>query len=441
MAKNVPTHYIVSFQIKTNLASEEFPSLCSNKEWDDSDVIDLISSSNMGLTLESGIKKGWALFLQPNGAWGWNIGDGKKRLDYLPTTIQKINDDKWHQIEIVYCLNDNTVWFYFDKRHVAIYSLSELDLEDKTITENNCFAKHKSFTIKDEKACDVNSSYQNKYLIENHENSLSPNLFKSKKLNVMSWNIYHGGRHNGVDHGIGQVINAIKESGADLVCMQETYGSGPAISDALGTIFYYRSSNLSIHSRFPIVDTYDIYKPFRLGGLRVKLGDQLLDIFSLWIHHLPSLEELYPTASIAEILQEENKTRGAEISDILDSLKMNPNLGENIPLIIGGDFNSLSHLDWKEDMKHLNKEYVIEWPVSKAMAEFDMIDSFREMAPAPWNSRGFTYSPRYKEPLQRRIDYLYYKGNLKCVNSYVKGYTDSEWPSDHAAIIADYRFQ
>ncbi len=433
----------VKFDVKTSLESNAFPSLYTNKNWDGAATIDLISTSNMGLTLESGKKSGWTIFMQPNGAWGWNIGDGKNRLDYLPSTLQKINDGKWHEIAVSFYLDKKTAWLYFDGRHVAIYSLSELKLTEEAITNVMLKNDRKNIVIK--KMQEGNFELDPKSLANSYKEKDRKALIydqkKPDKLTVMAWNIWHGARHNGVDKGIEQAITAIRSSGADLVCMQETYGSGPKISDALGTIFYYRSSNLSVHSKYPIVDTYDLYQPFRFGGVRVQMGDQLLDVFSLWIHYLPSISKMYPTEPVSKILEEENKTRGKEIKEILASLEKISILGNDVPLIIGGDFNSPSHLDWGEDMKLYHHDYSIEWPVSKSMADSGFTDSFREMAPVPKYSIGNTWSPRFHESLQQRIDYLYYKGGIQCVNSYVKGYTDSEWPSDHAAIIAEYRFK
>ena len=435
--------YAVIFDVKTNLTTDTFPSFSTNKDWDGAPRIDLISTSNMGLTLESGKKSGWAIFLQPNGAWGWNIGDGKNRLDYLPSTLQRVNDGKWHQIAVSFYLDKKTAWLFFDGRHVAIYSLSELNLTTEAITNAIIKKEKKDISIKKMQVGHFELNPES--VVNSYKDEVPKALIysqkKPSKLSVMSWNIWHGARHNGIEKGIEQAIVAIKTSGADLVCMQETYGSGPLISDALGTLFYYRSSNLSIHSKYPIVDTYDLYQPFRFGGVRVKMGTQLLDVFSLWIHYLPSVSKLYPSESVEKILSEENKTRGKEMKEILQSLEEVALKGDKVPLIIGGDFNSPSHLDWGDDMKLFHHNYTIEWPVSKSMADAGFTDSFREMAPNPTYSIGNTWSPRFHESMQQRIDYLYYKGSLNCVNSYVKGYTDSEWPSDHAAIIAEYRFK
>ncbi len=90
---------------------------------------------------------------------------------------------------------------------------------------------------------------------------LEPILEKQlQNLKVMTFNIWNGGREMGAEIGVQRVIDVIKDSGADVIMMQETYGSGPNIADALGYYFYLRSSNLSILSRYPITETYPYYQ-------------------------------------------------------------------------------------------------------------------------------------------------------------------------------------
>ena len=66
-------------------------------------------------------------------------------------------------------------------------------------------------------------------------------------------------------------IEAIRASGADVVTMQETYGSGAHIAAGLGFHYYLRSSNLSVMSRFPIVDVHRLGPAFRFGGVTIEL--------------------------------------------------------------------------------------------------------------------------------------------------------------------------
>lgn len=78
-------------------------------------------------------------------------------------------------------------------------------------------------------------------------------------------------------------------------------------------------------------------------------------------------------------------TRDDEIRTILTILQ--PFLAEvdQIPIIMGGDFNIHSHLDWTEATKDLYHHggAVVNWTVSKTMESAGFKDSFREINPDP----------------------------------------------------------
>ena len=92
------TGYSFSVWVKLTGTDPNFPCIASTKKWEQGEVVDLLSSRNMGFTLATGQGLGWTIAVQPNGAWTWNIGDGKKqRLDYIPTVQRQcVTDDKWH---------------------------------------------------------------------------------------------------------------------------------------------------------------------------------------------------------------------------------------------------------------------------------------------------------------------------------------------------------
>ena len=77
-------------------------------------------------------------------------------------------------------------------------------------------------------------------------------------FSVMTWNIWHGGREDGEKVGPQRVIRVIKNSRVDIIAMQETYGSGELISEALGFNFLPRGTNVSIMSRFPILEDISV---------------------------------------------------------------------------------------------------------------------------------------------------------------------------------------
>ncbi|VDM79616.1 unnamed protein product [Strongylus vulgaris] len=52
-----------------------------------------------------------------------------------------------------------------------------------------------------------------------------------------------------------------------------------------------------------------------------------------------------------------------------------------VPVIVAGDFNCPSHLDWTVEMKDKHGNWSVTWPATKMMADMKFIDSFREVHP------------------------------------------------------------
>lgn len=429
---SVAADWQLSFAVRTTASSDSFPMIAGNKAWETGGVIDVTTHHNLGLTRSSGALAGWAISLQPNGSWAWNIGSGQRRLDYLPTAVrQPINDGKWHELQVTFIENQRAVYLLHDQRVVAIYSLDDLQAD-------------KLSPLFDEKATFTEGTFQFKR-IQQTNTPILPSIPPKETVagfRLLCWNIWHGGRRDGNVKGLKRTIQLIRESQADVICMQETYGSGPIIADSLGYVFYYRSSNLSIHSRFPILETTPFGDPFRIGGAVLELGPgQRLRVFSLWINYAPNIDRTIPEAVSADsLIAQETHTRLAEIRAILDGMRP---LGEELPAIVAGDFNSPSHLDWTESTRSWHRQLVAVWPVSKSMIDEGFTDAFRHVHPEPSSYYGRTWSPRFKATAcHERIDHVYYRGEV--LNAQEADMLDNDaqnWPSDHAAVLVTFQWK
>ncbi len=60
-------------------------------------------------------------------------------------------------------------------------------------------------------------------------------------------------------------------------------------------------------------------------------------------------------------------------------------------VILGGDFNELSHLDWIEETKYLydHNRVIVPWNCSVSLTKFGFKDAYREMFPDPVIHPGF----------------------------------------------------
>ena len=111
-----------------------------------------------------------------------------------------------------------------------------------------------------------------------------------------------------------------------------------------------------------------------------------------------------------------------------------------VPIIIAGDFNSPSHLDFIEETKARHKDLIIEWPVSKTITALGFKDAFRKIYPDPSKNYGETWSPRFPESSQERIDHIYFTpSRLECTSAKMLNQASPQWPSDHAAVLATFK--
>lgn len=428
------------------------PTLASNKDWESGEVRDYTTNSSYGFGRESGTRRGFALSVLPDGAWTWNMGDGKGRLDHRPEAAdQGIADGSWHEVGFAVDRAGGAAHLFHDGRRVAIHDLQGLggvasaQGAVRLGAWEGCEVKDARFVPGVTTPKDVADAFAVRFGEERRPNPIP--RWDGRPLKVLAWNIWHGGRRKGRDEGVQRVVEVIEESGADIVLMQETYGSGPRISGRLGFDYYLRSSNLSIMSRYPIQDVHRMYQGFRFGGATIELRPgTTIEAYSLWINYLPSVQkELEGGATAADLVAEDDKTRGSEMRGILAELMAHLDRRPAVPavvpvpVIVGGDFNSGSHLDWTAEAtgqaNHGGR--VVAWPVSVAMAREGFQDTFRARHPSPVSHPGLTWSPEFPETHQERIDYVYVRaGDWDVLDSEVLSSHPSGWPSDHAAVLS-----
>ncbi|MND93645.1 Endonuclease/Exonuclease/phosphatase family protein [compost metagenome] len=267
-----------------------------------------------------------------------------------------------------------------------------------------------------------------------------------QQLKVMTFNIWHGGRETGEEAGPLRVVDVIRDSGADIVAMQETYGSGERIAKELGYHLYLRSTNLSILSRYPIVDTLDAYEPFNSGAVTINVQGQPVVVACNWLNFPFDYWEMLEKRQVIDSAKWIHAFEGEKNTDILRGIlhKLSSSISnsEDVPVIVCGDFNSGSHLDWIQETRHLNSGYVIPFPATLLMEKNGFVDAFRQIHPDPVRHRGITWTPVNPAAHQDRIDYIFYKGcSLRPIDAEVINTHSEVYPSDHGAVTVTFRMQ
>jgi HAD superfamily hydrolase (TIGR01509 family) len=284
----------------------------------------------------------------------------------------------------------------------------------------------------------------------------------SPRLRVMSWNLWVGGtKVNGYRD---KQLAVLRELDVDIVGLQETHHTATReLAEALGWHHHQAGANLGILSRHPIVETLGDPDPGFYGGagarIRLDSGDEVV----LWTAHLNytpygPYEACFDRRPVSELLEHETASgRLGQIRDVLHAMAGDLAACHTTPVLLVGDFNVPSHLDWTEPAAPLHGGYgPVAWPVTAAAEAVGLRDSYRVAHPDPVRDPGRTWSPVHHvhedgsgraEP-QDRIDYVLYASDRLAVlesTAYTSGspapfpnVADNDWPSDHAAVITTF---
>jgi endonuclease/exonuclease/phosphatase family metal-dependent hydrolase len=267
------------------------------------------------------------------------------------------------------------------------------------------------------------------------------------ELNVMEFNIEYGG--NNVD---ASVIDAIQAAEADVVAIEEAYGKMPRLAAELGWPYY--DAGLQLVSRFPLL------APPESEGLYTFVAVRPGRVVAVGNVHLPStrygpFQIERNDAKPEEVMEIERNLRLPALEPTLDAVSTLASQG--MPVFLAGDFNSPSHLDWTQETVGLRDHvrFPLDWPVSMAVEQAGLHDSYREMHPDPVADEGLTwpaarrgkgYNPARNGAAADRIDFVYAGGPATTTGSVLVGEPGGagvdieipQWPTDHRATVSTF---
>jgi endonuclease/exonuclease/phosphatase family metal-dependent hydrolase len=313
----------------------------------------------------------------------------------------------------------------------------------------------------------------------------------------MQLNIWMEGTE--VPTGFEAIVDQVIQSNADIVTFNEVQNNNhihfndrivKALKEKGKTFYSFYSDDSGIISKYPIIsyasvypekaDTGSIYKAV------IKIGDAKIAIYSShldYLHYACYLPRGYdgttwkkmdkPITDPDSILKTNLESKRVEqIKAVIADAEKEFNKGNSV--IIGGDFNEPSHLDWTKATKNRfdHNGAVVQWPVSGLLKKSGYIDTYRQLFPNPLTHPGFTYPADNKDAEikkltwaptadeRERIDFIYYKpankltlknvmivGPKGCI---VRSKREEEktqdcfivpvgiWPTDHKAIMATF---
>ncbi|MBI6548524.1 endonuclease/exonuclease/phosphatase family protein [Xenorhabdus lircayensis] len=347
----------------------------------------------------------------------------------------------------------------------------------------------------------------NRQIVENNDNALinynnvstdNKNQVDIKRKNnkttlkVFTLNIWLEGTP--VKGGYEGIVNAITSADADLISLNEVKNYNhidftkqlvKTLNDRGLTYYSYKSKNdASILSRYPIIkhSSFD-----RFTKALIQINNTYIDFYSGHLdyknaaNYLPrgydgnTWKELPngPDTNIDDILKENNDSkRPNSINLFINNAKNEINNSRII--ILAGDFNEPSWLDWSDKTKNLFDHHgtVVPWTSTRLLTNADYLDTYRVKYPNPVAYPGFTWpannvnveisklvwAPKADE--RERIDFIFYHTDprLTVQNAVIAGPSGSivrgkrveetshdkfqqpkgTWPSDHKGVLITF---
>lgn len=294
---------------------------------------------------------------------------------------------------------------------------------------------------------------------------------RDDKLRVLVWNIERGA--NRFTQGPEKALAVLLAARPDICLLQESYdidGERPQLGAWLAgelgwSAWQGDSPHLCVLTPLQIEAQY-AHAPWHGVGARLRdAAGRELDVYSTWIDwraYLPYALRDDPAITDGALLacEREGSERIAQTTALLAHLQDTGRMTRAVPLLVGGDWNSPSHLDWTEDTARAFRfKRALPLPVSLACADAGFVDAFREVHPDPLRTPGFTWTPLERgtpeapEP-QDRIDRLL---RLPSIGAWRLAPTaawvlpqqheamdvpraERVFPSDHGALVIDFRW-
>lgn len=266
------------------------------------------------------------------------------------------------------------------------------------------------------------------------------------ELKVMTFNVLYSTSNEAT-------LQALLEADADIIGLQEI--STSRLMELAQQLHYHFHSfsksdaNLSnqdtgILSRFP-------FSRYSENGVVVRVNSGF-EVGLFTVHLAPYPYQPYDfrdgvIKTSDDAVDAATETRIPSIKSVLDEIA--DVKADGIPVFLTGDFNEPSFLDWTSGTAtaHFNK--IVEWPVSKAITQADLIDTYRSKFSNPADFPGITWTTiESPDEVYDRIDIIYHLNSneyeLKDVRLVggpgdTAGIIVSDYASDHYAVVATYK--
>lgn len=264
------------------------------------------------------------------------------------------------------------------------------------------------------------------------------------RFTVLQWNIWQEGTV--VPGGYDAIVDEIVRLKPDFVTLSEVRNyNGTNFTARLtqslqerGESYYsFYSYDTGLLSRYPITDSTTVFPENGDHGsiyrLTANMNGRKMAVYTAHLDYLndayydvrgydgSTWKEIPVPTSVDEVLKRNVRSQRDDAIKLFIK-QAAKDRADGYTVILGGDFNEPSHLDWTEATAHLYDHHgmVVPWTVTTLLDEAGFADAYRVCYPDVLSHPGFTYpsdnkaiapeklswAPKADE--RDRIDYIWY---------------------------------
>jgi len=260
-------------------------------------------------------------------------------------------------------------------------------------------------------------------------------------FSVLSFNRLQGTSFN-------SVRDVIQKTDPDIIALQESYDIGVKIADYFNYCFIGDNEySVAVLSKYPV----EI-----INNMQYKIMLNNIDYIHFFnIHLSPHPYQPYDIrdnliTTPQQAIHQSEQARGLDVTHLISLIDA---INDDMPIIVAGDFNEPSHLDWITHAENPSRfqnnqlgNFVVDWPASNKMINMGLVDAYREFFYNPISKPGYTWTPNYGvDEVHDRIDFIYYKNNMNLESILLVGPDDMsdiilyDYESDHRAVLAKFQ--
>lgn len=329
--------------------------------------------------------------------------------------------------------------------------------------------------------------------------AVSCGIDRTSEFTVLQWNVWQEGTV--VPGGYDAIVDEIARIKPDFVTFSEIRNyDGTRFCDRIAeslrekgeTYWSFYSYDSGLLSRHPITDSMTVFPEngdhgsiYRMvssvHGRRVAVYTAHLDYRNCAYYNVRGYDgstwkEIPLPETVGEVLSvNDSSQRDDAIRIFLEQARMD--IDDGLFVILGGDLNEPSHLDWVRETKdrYDHNGMIVPWTVTSLLDNAGFIDAYRTLYPDPVTHPGFTHpsdnhlvdieklawAPKKDE--RERIDYVFYypDSSVELLDAVIFGPEGSIaaagrvrneasdrfllpsgiWPTDHKGLLVTFRIK